>query len=147
MKTHRKPSFINQRGFTLIEIMVVVIIISILTAVVAPNLFPQVYKAQKIKAETDIKSISGQLSLYKLDNYKFPSSGEGLKSLVNDNGKKTWNGPYMDSLPKDPWDNEYQYQYPGTKNPRGFDLWSLGADGAPGGEGEDRDLGNWQEPN
>lgn len=135
----------QQRGFTLIEIMVVVIIISVLSAMIAPQFFNQVDKAKIIAVESDTGKISSSLGLFRLDNYKYPTTGEGIKALVTSTGKKTWNGPYLDEMPKDPWGNEYQYQFPGTKNPNSYDLWSMGADGQPGGEGIDGDLGNWEQ--
>ncbi len=135
----------NQAGFTLIEIMVVVIIISILGAIIAPNIFKRAHDARVVAAKNGIKSIETQMALYKLDNFAFPNTGEGIKALVTSPGKKTWNGPYLDNVPKDPWGAEFQYQYPGTKNPRKFDVWSFGADGQPGGEGEAQDIGNWEE--
>lgn len=138
-------SAVNQAGFTLIEIMVVVIIISILTALVAPQVFTRVDDARKIAAQNGIKTISSQMAMYRLDNYNYPSTGEGIKSLVSNTGKNTWRGPYLEKMPLDPWDNEYQYQFPGTRNQSGFDVWSFGADGQPGGEGSNADIGNWDE--
>ncbi len=135
----------NQSGFTLIEIMVVVIIISILSALVAPQFFNRLDQAKEVAVQNDIKAISSQLAMYRLDNYNYPSSGEGLKSLVSNSGKNTWRGPYLDKMPLDPWKKEYQYQYPGTRNPDGFDVWSLGSDQQPGGEGSAKDIGNWSE--
>ncbi|RBP51359.1 type II secretion system major pseudopilin GspG [Arenicella xantha] len=136
-----------QSGFTLIEIMVVVIIIGLLSAMIVPNLFGQQHKAFVIKAKNDISSISSQLSMYRLDNFQYPTTSEGLQALATNPGKSTWSGPYMEKnkLPKDPWKNEYQYANPGTHNPNGFDLWSFGADGVPGGEGNGKDIGNWDE--
>ncbi|GAA6138741.1 GspG family T2SS major pseudopilin variant XcpT [Arenicella sp. 4NH20-0111] len=135
----------NQRGFTLIEIMVVVIIISILSALVAPQFFNKLDQAKEIAVQNDIKSISSQMAMYRLDNYSYPNTGEGIKALVSNTGKKTWRGPYLPKMPLDPWKNEYQYQFPGTHNVNGFDVWSFGADGQAGGEGSNRDLGNWDE--
>lgn len=135
----------QQGGFTLIEIMVVVIIISILSALVAPQFFSKLDQAKEIAVQNDIKSIEGQMAMYRLDNFNYPSSGEGIKALVSSTGKKTWRGPYLKKMPLDPWKNEYQYQFPGTRNPDGFDVWSLGSDGQPGGEGNASDLGNWDQ--
>jgi len=134
-----------QRGFTLIEIMVVVIIIGVLAGLVAPQFFKSAETARKIAAESDIKRISSQMSLYRLDNFSYPTTAEGINALVSDPGKRNWNGPYLKDLPLDPWDNEYQYQFPGSRNTTGFDLWSLGADNQPGGEGPNADIGNWGE--
>lgn len=139
-----KSNHKQQSGFTLIEIMVVVIIISILSALVAPQFFSKLDQAKEIAVKNDIKAIESQMEMYKLDNYEFPNTGEGIKALVSDTGKRTWSGPYLKETPLDPWENEYQYQFPGTKNPSGVDIWSLGADGQPGGEGAAADLGNWK---
>ncbi len=145
MKQERvKSNYKQQSGFTLIEIMVVVIIISILSALVAPQFFSKLDQAKEIAVQNDLKAIETQMEMYKLDNYNFPNTGEGIKALVSNTGKRTWRGPYLKEAPLDPWDNEYQYQFPGTKNPDGFDIWSLGADGQPGGEGPAADLGNWR---
>lgn len=135
----------NQSGFTLIEIMVVVIIISILSALVAPQFFDRLDQAKEVAVKQDVKSISAQMAMYRLDNYSYPNTGEGIKALVTNTGKKTWRGPYLDKMPQDPWKNEYQYQFPGTHNVNGFDIWSFGSDGQAGGEGSARDLGNWDE--
>ena len=132
----------KQTGFTLIEIMVVVIIIGLLSAVILPNVLGQRDKAAKIKAEADISSISNQLQLYRLDNFTYPSTSEGIQALVTNPGKSTWT-QYLTSLPKDPWGNQYQYAFPGSNNPNSFDLWSTGADSAAGGEGQAADIGNW----
>ena len=140
-----KNNAARQAGFTLIEIMVVVIIISILTALVAPQFFSRLDQAQEIAVRNDIKSISSQLAMYRLDNYNYPTTGDGIKSLVTNTGKNTWRGPYLTKMPLDPWKNEYQYQFPGTRNQSGFDVWSFGADGQPGGEGTAADIGNWDE--
>ncbi len=127
-----------QAGFTLIEIMVVVIIIGLLSAMVVPNLFDKQTQAFQVKAGNDIKQISGQLELYRLEKFAFPNTSEGLQVLVTNPG-------YFKKLPKDPWKNDYQYQQPGTRNPNGYDLWSFGSDGVAGGEGAAKDIGNWEE--
>ena len=132
----------KQAGFTLIEIMVVVIIIGLLSAVILPNVLGQRDKASIIKAESDISQITNQLQLYRLDNFAYPSTSEGIQALVTNPGKSTWTG-YLNSLPKDPWGNNYQYTFPGSNNTNGFDLWSLGADSQAGGEGQNADIGNW----
>ncbi|MEO7773721.1 MAG: type II secretion system major pseudopilin GspG [Steroidobacteraceae bacterium] len=132
-------------GFTLIEIMVVVIIIGLLAAVVAPQFLSRVDDARISKAKNDIGTIDGLLVMYKLDNYKFPSTDEGLQALVTkpaDPNLRNWReGGYMKSLVKDPWKNDYQYVYPGTHGE--YDLYTLGADGEQGGEGQNADIGNW----
>lgn len=140
----KKTMNTKQSGFTLIEIMVVVVIIGLLATLILPNILGRQDQALQVKAKADIRTISGQLSLYKLDNFSYPSTSEGLQALVsNPGGKSSWRG-YLDKLPKDPWDNSYQYLSPGQKNTKTFDLWSYGSDGAPGGEGTAKDIGNWE---
>lgn len=139
---NRMSGFNKSAGFTLIEIMVVVMIIGLLSAMILPNMLSRQEQAQKTKAKADIATIENQLQLYRLDNFAYPSTSEGLQALVSNPGKSTWTG-YLDKLPKDPWGNQYQYAQPGTNNPSSFDLWSHGADGAAGGEGYNGDIGNW----
>ena len=135
----------SQAGFTLIEIMVVVVIIGLLATMILPNVLGRQDQALQVKTTADIKAISGQMSLYKLDNFSYPTTSEGIQALVtNPGGKSSWRG-YLSKKPKDPWSNEYQNLQPGQKNPNGFDLWSLGADGVPGGEGTAKDIGNWED--
>jgi len=133
----------SQAGFTLIEIMVVVVIIGLLATLILPNVIGRQDQALQVKARADIKAISGQMALYKLDNFVYPSTSEGIQSLVTNPGKSTWKG-YLDRLPKDPWNNDYQYSNPGQKNANSFDLFSYGSDGALGGEGTAADIGNWE---
>ncbi|NVK31916.1 MAG: type II secretion system major pseudopilin GspG [Gammaproteobacteria bacterium] len=143
LRTSRRN--LTQRGFTLLELLVVIAIIAILGAVAANNLLPNVDKAKISAAKTDIQRLSAALDMYKLDNGDYPSIDQGLQSLVSaPAGAKNWQqGGYLTqkSLPKDPWDNDYQYVYPGENGV--FDLYSLGSDKAPGGEGNAADLGNW----
>ena len=122
--------------------MVVVIIIGLLSAMIAPQIFGQQKKAYITKAKADIGGIESALTMYKLDNYSYPNSSEGLQALVTNPGKPNWTG-YLKKMQKDPWGQDYQYAFPGTHNPDSFDLWSLGADGAPGGEDDAADIGNW----
>ncbi len=132
----------QQSGFTLIEIIVVVVIISLLAAVVAPKFLSRVGQAQITAAQADIQNISKSLALYKLDNFRYPTTSEGLNALVSNPGSaKNWN-QYLANKPKDPWGNEYQYLSPGQKN-KDFDVWSNGADGAAGGTDDNADIGNW----
>ena len=142
-KTNRMPRH-RQAGFTLIEIMVVVIIIGLLSAMVLPNLFSQQEKAFAVKAGNDISKIDSAMALYRLDNFSYPTTAEGIQALVTNPGKSTWTG-YLEKLPKDPWGNDYQYSNPGTHNPNKYDLWSFGSDGQPGGEGAAKDIGNWDD--
>lgn len=143
---NKKNKFKNsQSGFTLIEIMVVVVIIGLLATFILPNVIGTQDVAFQKAAKAKISQLSSNLALYKLDNFTFPSSNEGLQALVTNPGnKKNWR-QIMQKVDKDPWENDYQYQFPGTKNPSSFDLWSLGADGQPGGEGFNADIGNWSD--
>jgi general secretion pathway protein G len=133
-------------GFTLIEIMVVVVIIGLLAAVIVPTVISKVDDARVAKAKQDIQSLQTALTMFRLDNSKYPTSEQGLQSLVvqpTDPSIKHWKpGGYLEHVSKDPWGNDYQYLYPGTHG-KEYDLFSLGADGAPGGEGIDADIGNW----
>ena len=135
-----------QRGFTLIEIMVVVVIIGLLAAFILPNVFGNVIKAQIAKVKGDIQGIETALTMYKLDNYKYPSTDLGLAALVqrpNDPTVRNWReGGYIKRVSKDPWGNPYQYVFPGTRGQE-YDLYSFGADGQEGGEGPNADIGNW----
>lgn len=132
-----------ERGFTLIEIMVVVVIIGLLAAFVAPNLMGNVDTAQINRARQDIRNIETALNLYRLDNFRYPSTVEGLEALVTNPGESVapnWK-QYLNRLPRDPWNNVYQYQNPGQRGE--FDVFSFGADGQQGGEGINADIGNW----
>lgn len=137
----------QNHGFTLIEIMVVVVILGILAAIVVPKIMDQPDKARVAKAKQDIQVLTTALHLYKLDNFTYPSTQQGLQALVakpsGDPPAPNWKpGGYIQRLPTDPWGNPYQYLNPGTHGGP-FDLFSLGADGKPGGTGINADIGNW----
>lgn len=136
----------NLRGFTLIEIMVVVVIIGLLAAVVVPQFLGRVDDAQKAKAKQDIQGIETALTMFKLDNFSYPSTEMGLRALVEkptDSSIRNWReGGYLKRLNKDPWGNDYQYARPGTHG-GDYELFTLGADGQPDGEGNNADIGSW----
>lgn len=133
-------------GFTLIEIMVVVVILGILAALVLPNVMGRIGQAQNTKVKADIQGYETALSLFKLDNFRYPTTDQGLEALVKqpaDPSIRNWKeGGYIRTLKKDPWNFSYQYVYPGTHGTE-YDIFTLGADGQPGGEGENADIGNW----
>jgi general secretion pathway protein G len=137
-----------QRGFTLVEIMVVVVIIGILGALVVPKLLGRTGESRVAAAKVDIATLKQALNLYKLDNQRYPTTDQGLQALMQKptsgpaaNGWKA--GGYLEKLPKDPWGNPYQYLAPGIHGE--VDVFSLGADGQPGGTGEDADVGSWEQ--
>ena len=135
----------SNQGFTLLEIIVVVAIIAILAAYIAPKVTGRVDDARISKAKSDIRVLESSLELYKLDNFVYPSNDQGLEALVNKpSGSNTRNwrdGGYIKKLTKDPWGNEYRYVYPGSNGE--FDVSSLGSDAAAGGADEAADIGNW----
>lgn len=132
-------------GFTLIEILVVVVILGILAAVVAPRMMDQPDKAAVVAAKQDLQAIITALNMYKLDNHHYPSTQQGLEALVQRPGgvpeARNWKeGGYLSRLPRDPWGNPYQYLSPGRSGD--FEVYTLGKDGQPGGEGYNADIGN-----
>lgn len=134
------------KGFTLIEVMIVIVILGILAALIVPKIIGRPDEARVIAAKQDISSLLQALKLYRLDNQRYPTTDQSLQALVV---KPTtaplppnWkNGGYIERLPKDPWGNEYRYLNPGTHGE--IDVYSVGADGEPGGEGIDADIGSW----
>ncbi len=133
-------------GFTLIEVMVVVVVLSILAAIVIPRVMDRPDQARIVKAKQDIRALESALNLYRLDNYDYPTTEQGLESLVQKPTSppepRNWKtGGYIDRLPKDPWGYDYQYLSPGQNG--ALDLYSLGADGQLGGQDSDADITNW----
>jgi len=138
-----RNNFGPRRGFTLIELMVVLVILGMLAALVGPRLFGRVDSAKVKTAETQIKMIRGALQTYRLDIGNYPNTAEGLNALMRPppDVAQYWEGPYLeDELPLDPWRNAYQYEQP-VDNLQGFALYSFGADLEPGGEGINADIG------
>jgi len=143
----RSAHCLAQRGFTLIEIMVVVVILGILAALVAPKLMGRTDDARRVAAKQDVATLMQGLKLYRLDNQRYPTTEQGLQALVakpasgpEASGWKT--GGYLDKLPKDPWGTPYLYLSPGIRGE--IDVFSLGADGQAGGDGNDADIGSWE---
>jgi general secretion pathway protein G len=133
----------DQRGFTLIELLVVIIVLGLLVGLVGPRLFGRVGQSKTAAARAQIELIGAALDGYRLDVGAYPNSSQGLDALQKNPNVPNWNGPYLKkSVPKDPWGNMYKYQCcPGQHAE--YDLWSEGADGAPGGEGENADVVSW----
>ncbi len=136
----------RQRGFTLIEIMVVMVILGLLVAIVAPNIMGRSDEAKVTIARTQLKNVQSALDLYRLDNSQYPSTQQGLEALVSKPSgspePKNWNPDgYLKSVPEDPWGNPFQYVSPGTEGP--YDLYSYGSDGQEGGDGDAADISVW----
>jgi general secretion pathway protein G len=144
-RSFSSPRRLVQAGFTLIELMVVLVIIGVLAALIVPNVLDRADDARVTAAKTDVNNIMQALKLYKLDNQRYPTTEQGLQALLQRPATApippNWK-PYLEKLPQDPWGHPYQYLNPGVKGE--IDVMSLGADGQPGGEGKDADIGSWQ---
>lgn len=143
-RTKRPPR--RTAGFTLVEVMVVIVIIGLLATVVVINVMPALDQGNQEKAKVDIATLESAMEMYRLDNQTYPRSQDGLAALTSApaglaNPERYREGGYIRRLPDDPWGNPYQYAAPGRSGP--FDIWSYGADGREGGEGNDADIGNW----
>lgn len=142
----------QNQGFSLIEIMVVVVIIGILTAIVVPRIMTRPEQARLVKVQADISGIQSALDLYKLDNGFYPSTDQGLRALIRrfatDPRPMNWKpGGYLYRIPVDPWGRAYHYLNPGEHNPNGVDIFTYGPTGQPGGTGDNATIGNWQNSN
>jgi len=133
----------EEKGFTLIEILVVMVIITLLASLVAPRLFPKLGKGKQSAAKAQIELLGQALDQFRLDTWRYPATQEGLNVLVTNQNIENWDGPYLKKgVPNDPWGKPYNYQCPGTHGE--YDLLSYGRDGALGGEGEDKDVASWE---
>ncbi len=140
-------AFVVQGGFTLVEIMIVIVILSVLAALVVPNIMGRPDEARAVAAQADLRTIANALALYKLDNLAYPGTDQGLEALVTGSAQASAGdreyGSYLNKVPKDPWGNDYQYLSPGAHGP--YDLYSLGADAREGGSGVNADITSWQD--
>jgi general secretion pathway protein G len=131
------------RGFTLIEIMVVLVILGLLAAIVVPSVLDRPDEARRVKVQQDLRGLMSALKLYRLDNFRYPTEEQGLAALTRRPADATgWKGPYIELLPDDPWGNPYRYANPARRG-REVDVYSYGADGREGGSGVDKDIGAW----
>ena len=138
---HPRPNRPNREGFTLVEIMIVVIIIAALAGMVVPRLIGRSEEAKKRIAAADIRTLQTQLKLFRLDNDRFPNNSEGINALLTKpSGALGWSAPYIDKEATDPWSQAYKYRHPATRSTSEFDVYSVGPDG---NEGTEDDIGNW----
>jgi general secretion pathway protein G len=139
----RRRSVSGSAGFTLLELLVVMVIIGLLAAFVGPRYFSQIGKSEVKSAKAQLDALEKALDQYRLDLGKYPSTEQGLVALVSRPANETkWDGPYLKkTVPADPWGSQYAYKFPGEHGE--FDLWSFGKDGQPGGSGENEDINNW----
>jgi general secretion pathway protein G len=140
---------LDERGVTLLEVVVVVIILGLLAGLVGPRIFGRVSEARNQTARTQIELLSLALDNYRLDNGSYPTTAQGLAALrqkpTTDPVPRSWNGPYLRrEVPQDPWGRPYLYKSPGEQDTWGYDLLTLGRDGQPGGDGEDTDITSWE---
>jgi general secretion pathway protein G len=139
-----KNKYKRTRGFTLIELLVVLVILGLLSGLVGPRVMKHFGESKSKTAKLQIEELAAALDMYKLDTDTYPSSSQGLESLVKEpSGVEGWNGPYLRKpfVPQDPWNKDFQYRYPGEHGE--FDIYSYGADNAEGGEKENRDIVSW----
>ena len=133
----------NNRGFSLLELLVVLVILGLLAALVGPKLFPKLGKGKQSAAKAQIALLGQSLDQFRLDTGTYPTTQQGLAALNTNPGVENWEGPYLGkAVPNDPWGKAYVYQCPGTHGE--YDLYTLGRDGTPGGEGEDKDVVSWE---
>ena len=133
-----------QQGFTLLELMIVLVIIGLLAGIIGPNLFKNLEKSEKTTARAQVDAFTKAIDQYRLDTGSYPDKSAGLQALeISPAGVLNWNGPYLKKIPLDPWGSAYQYQSPGTHNPSEYDIYSLGKDKALGGVDLAADIGNW----
>ncbi len=146
MNDHKRRNVVkNRAGFTLIELMVVMIILGLLAALVVPRMFGKLGKAKTNAAYSQIELFGTALDSFRLDTGRYPTTSEGLEALISQvSGSDDWGGPYLkkNEIPLDPWNQPYHYESPG--NHGDYDLYSYGADNAEGGEGENRDIASWK---
>lgn len=141
-RTNRRH-IMNTQGFTLVELIVVMVILGMLAALVAPKFFGKIGKGKQSAVKTQIELLGQALDTFRLDTGRYPTTGEGLEALLTDPGVNNWDGPYLKkAVPNDPWSRPYHYESPG--NHGDYDLYSFGADGSPGGEGESKDINSWE---